>query len=101
MLKLFGYAVEAVADGHAGVALYRENPGRFDLVLLDLVLPGLSGDQTLATLRILNPDVRVLLMSGSGDAATQGRRRDDPNLGFLSKPFTRETLEQGIRRLIG
>jgi CheY-like chemotaxis protein len=101
MLKLFGYAVEAVADGHAGVALYRENPGRFDLVLLDLVLPGLSGEQTLATLRILNPDVRVLLMSGSGERTATSRQSDDPMLGFLSKPFTREALERGIQRLIG
>jgi len=101
MLKLFGYAVTAAPDGHSGVALYRENPGRFDLVLLDLIMPGLSGAQTLATLRILNPDVRVLLMSGYGEGDTLGRLGGGPTLGFLSKPFSRESLEKELHALLG
>lgn len=101
MMKLFGYAVTAVPDGHAAVAAYRENPGRFDVVLLDLIMPGLSGEETLATLRILNPDVRVLLMSGYGEADLLRRLGGGPTLGFLAKPFSRETLEKGLRGLVG
>jgi len=101
MMKLFGYTVTAVPDGHAAVAAYRENPGRFDVVLLDLIMPGLSGEETLATLRILNPDVRVLLMSGYGEADLLRRLGGGPTLGFLAKPFSRETLESGLRRLVG
>jgi two-component system response regulator (stage 0 sporulation protein F) len=64
-------------------------------------MPGLSGEETLATLRIFNPDVRVLLMSGYGEADLLRRLGGGPTLGFLAKPFSRETLEKGLRSLVG
>jgi PAS domain S-box-containing protein len=102
MLASFGFTPRVAATGEAGLAIFQENPAAIDVVLLDLVMPGLSGEQTLAALRGLRADTRVLLISGY----TEGEllRRFGPERGrlaFLSKPFSREALADKLRELLG
>jgi len=101
MLRLLGLRVEAAADGEAAVARFAAEPGRFRLVLLDLLMPGLTGEQTLVRLRAIRPDLRALLMSGYSEGDVLGRVGGPAGrTAFLAKPFTREALERKLRELL-
>jgi two-component system cell cycle sensor histidine kinase/response regulator CckA len=102
LLKSFGLSPRLAPDGRSGLALFRENPAACEFVLLDLVMPGLSGEETLAALRIMRPDIPVLIMSGynEGDLLRRLAAPESP-LAFLPKPFTRESLAEKIRELLG
>ncbi len=101
MMKTFGLTPTSVGDGHAATAMFRDHPGGFDLVVLDMLMPGMNGEQTLAALRALQPDVRVLLVSGYSEGDVLGRLGGGRALAFLAKPFTREALERKLRDLLG
>ncbi len=101
-LTSFGLDAIVAKDGAEGLATFRVNPRAIDLVLLDLVMPGQGGEEILAGLRKIRPDVRVLLMSGYPEADLL--RRLGPargTLDFLAKPFTRGSLAEKLRGLLG
>jgi signal transduction histidine kinase/CHASE1-domain containing sensor protein/CheY-like chemotaxis protein len=99
VLTTFGFDTVAVGDGEAALAIFVADPDRFDVVLLDLVMPGLSGKQVLARLRQIRPKQRVLLVSGySGNDAASPFVSDGFTV-FLQKPYTREVLERKLRDL--
>jgi two-component system, cell cycle sensor histidine kinase and response regulator CckA len=101
MLKTFGLVVVGAPNGSAGVDIVREDPAAIDLVLLDALMPGLDGEQTLEQLRQIKPGIRVLLMSGYSEGDLMGRLQNDGPVEFLPKPFTREALEARLRELLG
>jgi CheY-like chemotaxis protein len=102
MLKTLGLTPRACADGPAGLAAFRENPALYDLVLLDLLMPAMSGEETLAVLRAIRPDVRVLLISGYSEGDLLRRLHNDASpLAFLAKPFLREALVEKLRAMLG
>ena len=101
ILKTYGMVPYLAEDGPTGLALFRQNPGAIDLVLLDLLMPGMSGEQTLKELRAIAPQVRVLLMSGYSEGDVLGRMASPTGrLGFIAKPFTRADLERNLRALL-
>ncbi len=102
MLRVLGLKVELVPDGETALATFAADPARFDLVMLDLLMPGLTGEQTLERMRAIRPDLRALLMSGYSEGDILGRVGGDATQTvFLPKPFTREALERGLRDLLG
>jgi len=96
MLKLAGYVVLEAADGEEALAVYADGAPPPDLVLLDLDMPKLCGEDTQRQLRKLNPTVRVLGISGHRDAARERVFRADGALGFLRKPWTGPELLQAM-----
>lgn len=101
-VKSYGLTPHPAPNGEAGLVLFRKQPQNYDLVLLDLVMPGLSGEETLVELRAIRPDVAVVLMSGYSEADTLARLADSRSpLEFLQKPFTREMLKVKLRALLG
>ncbi len=92
-----GYVVVAAADGDQALALLEQHVGKIDLLLTDLVMPGLSGKQLAERVRELRPGVRVLYMSGyvNRDVPSQGALDDGWTL--LPKPFTRDDLLRCVR----
>jgi signal transduction histidine kinase len=93
LLQKLGYRVLEAADGEMAVAIFQEKSAQIDLVLLDMVMPGLNGRQTLARLRALNPQVAVLMCSGYGEGPEEGLPSD---VGFLPKPYPLEALSQQV-----
>jgi len=93
LLQKLGYQVLEAADGESAVAIFREKGAQIDLVLLDMIMPGMDGHQTLERLRALNPSVPVLMCSGYSEA-------EAPHLpagvSFLPKPYPLETLSQQV-----
>ena len=72
--------------------------GNFQLLLTDVVMPGMSGTELAQHLRIIKPDLRILFMSGYADDVGIGAT--DQFSDYLQKPFTPEVLSQRIRRLL-
>jgi PAS domain S-box-containing protein len=92
ILTSSGYQVVAARDGEEGVTFFREAPARFDVVLLDLTMPRMNGEEALRQLREIRPGVRVLLMSGFSEQDTASRFVGRGVSGFLPKPFSVEML---------
>ncbi|HSD65768.1 MAG TPA: PAS domain S-box protein, partial [Vicinamibacteria bacterium] len=100
ILELEGFEVLRAEDGSRGVALFDENRGRIDVVLLDLSMPGLSGEETFRRLRAIDPGVRVILSSGYDRDEARGRFGRRLPGGFIQKPYRPEQLVAEIARCL-
>jgi PAS domain S-box-containing protein len=100
MLLDRGYRVLAAQDGNEAIAKAREDGPRIRLVISDLVMPGLNGRQTVERVRVLQPQVKVLLMSGYGHEVVAGGGPLEQDTGFVAKPFTGAELARRVRELL-
>jgi PAS domain S-box-containing protein len=90
----------AATDGEAAVRLFEERRRDIHLVLLDLSMPGLSGEDTFEALRRIDPQARVLLSSGYAEAEATRRFAGRGLSGFMQKPYRPEALVEAIRRAL-
>lgn len=96
-LESFGYEVREAENGEQGLKSCQEE--RPDVVLLDIFMPEKDGLETLRELRLINPDMRVIVMSGGGGQRNVGILRPAMLLGasrMLVKPFPLAQLQQII-----
>ena len=101
ILKSFGLTVTAVGSGAEALAVFAREGAGIDLVLLDLLMPEMGGEEVLTRLRAINPDVRVLLMSGYSEGDVLGRLASPRGrLAFVAKPFTRTVLGGRLRGIL-
>ncbi len=99
-LERSGGTVLLASDGAEGVDVYRRRADEIDLVLLDVMMPVMNGAETFHELRLIHPEVRVVLMSGfSEQLATNGLAENGPD-GFLQKPYSPEELTRMIRDVL-
>ena len=77
------------------------SPRSFSLVLLDLNMPGLDGEQTLHAIRRINPDLPIVICSGYSEMEVRSRLRDEIVNGFLQKPFDFRALTSKVSELLG
>ena len=101
MLESLGYRVYAAASGQEAVTVYLKKRNKIDLVILDMIMPGLSGSETFARLREINPDVKVLLSSGYSLNGEAQHIMDRGCNGFLQKPFHIKQLSSKVRKILG
>lgn len=100
-LKNRNYQVLSASDGTEAVALYAENKGSISVVLLDMLMPLMDGPTTLRALRKLNPEVRVIGMSGyTADFQDQEPDSAFGQLPFLQKPFSVEQMVVKIQEVL-
>jgi DNA-binding response OmpR family regulator len=97
-LKAEGYSVDVAADGEEGLA--RARAGGFDAVILDLMLPKLSGYEVVSCLRADGVRVPVLMLTAKQDEFDQTESLDSGADDFLSKPFSYPVLLARLRALI-
>jgi two-component system cell cycle sensor histidine kinase/response regulator CckA len=91
-LESTGHAVLTAASGREGVALFQARPREIELVLLDLTMPEMNGEQTLRALQAIDPHVQALVMTGYAEDDVHERFEPDELAGFLAKPFARDEL---------
>lgn len=97
LLATWGFEADTAANGAEGLTLFER--GDYDLVLTDLLMPGVTGLELVETVRHSDPTVRVIMLTGSGaDLDAHGQR-----LGFtvLRKPLQVGGLEAAVRRALG
>jgi two-component system, cell cycle sensor histidine kinase and response regulator CckA len=99
-LESLGYRVYVAGSGQEAMAVYMEKRNEIDLVLLDMIMPGISGGETFDRLREINPDVRVLLCSGYSIKGEAQKILERGSKGFLQKPFKLEELSWKIRKVL-
>jgi len=101
-LQSFGYSVTHAADGKTALEQVSTHPGRFQLVLLDLRMPGLSGEATFEKLRELEASLPVLIWSGYGAEQDVSAMLKRGAVGFVQKPYRvaelSRTVAEKIRR---
>jgi len=101
MLTRLGFDVVAAQDGVEAVKLFRERSDEIVLVLLDLTMPRMGGEETFVELQRIREDVKVILSSGyvERDSTSQfaGRRL----AGFIQKPYRLDPLRDRIREVLG
>ena len=100
ILKALGYKVLVARGGKEAIDVYKANKDRIDMVILDMIMPGMGGGETYDRMKEINPDIKVLLSSGysiDGQATGILERGCD---GFIQKPFTMKELSGKIRKVI-
>jgi len=101
ILSRVGYQVLLAGSGEEAVALLRAHAGRVDLLLTDVVMPGMNGRELAETLLPLRAGLKVLFTSGyTEDVVLRHGVRED-QLAFLSKPYTAEALVAKVRETLG
>jgi len=100
MLTQFGYTVVEAQDASHALALARERAGDVDLLITDVVMPGLNGRQLARQIRQLYPHIKVLLMSGYTAEIAAQTDKGEAALPFLEKPFTPEELGSKVREVL-
>jgi len=82
------------------VDIYREKKDQIDLVILDLVMPGMGGGELFDQLKAINPGVKVLLSSGYSINGQASAIMKKGCRGFIQKPFTIQELSHKIHQII-
>jgi PAS domain S-box-containing protein len=100
LLESIGHRVFKARNGSEALALYREKRAEIDLVILDMIMPGISGRQIFDRLKEMNPEIRVILASGYSINGEAQEIMDRGCCGFLQKPFSMASLSGIIREVM-
>jgi CheY-like chemotaxis protein len=96
-LERAGHTVLQARNGREGVQVFRERAEEIAVVLLDLTMPELSGEEAFEEIRRIDPSARVILSSGFSEEEASGRFAGKGLLGFLQKPYQTSALLAKLR----
>jgi PAS domain S-box-containing protein len=100
LLEELGYRTCKARNGHEAIEIYLKQQDKIDVVILDMIMPGMSGGETYDKIRQINPEVKTLLASGySLDGKASQILRSGCN-GFIQKPFNLEELSCKLREVL-
>jgi two-component system cell cycle sensor histidine kinase/response regulator CckA len=99
VLRSHGYRVLVASNATEALQVARDHAGTVDLLLTDVVMPGMPGPELAATLEQLTPGLRVLYVSGYADDSV-ARLGAEEGISFLAKPFTGEALAARVREVL-
>lgn len=100
ILQRLGYQVMEASSGDEGLKIFSEQPGKIDLVILDVSMPGLSGKEVLDQLYMIDPQVKVIISSGySKEGLPDGIDRMGAS-GYLTKPYRLAEMAQTLREVL-
>jgi two-component system, cell cycle sensor histidine kinase and response regulator CckA len=99
-LESGGYTVIEARDGAEALKNVERREGAIDLLVTDMVMPGMTGQELTARLRQSRPDIRVLYMSGYSERAAADSARGDSSMRLLAKPFSRWALLRAVHEIL-
>jgi PAS domain S-box-containing protein len=99
-LQRYGYRVLEASDGSEAVRVFEEHAGEIGLVLLDLTMPVVGGDEVIGALKARRADVSVIVMSGYGESEVAEKFAGQDVSGFLQKPFTAARLAEVVKKAL-
>jgi CheY-like chemotaxis protein len=99
-LEQYGFEVHAAADGREAVAVYQQHRERIAVVLLDVIMPGLDGPQTLTALRELNPNIPACFMTGDMGTYDSQQLLECGAAKVVTKPFYLGQMAGILQRLV-
>jgi PAS domain S-box-containing protein len=96
-----GYRVVEAENGEAGLAAAAKHEGKIDLVITDVVMPGIGGRELVQQLALARPETKVLYLSGYTEDAVVSEGTIESGTAFLQKPFTLQSLSRKVREVLG
>ncbi|HEY3900647.1 MAG TPA: PAS domain-containing protein [Chthoniobacter sp.] len=99
MLEASGFTTRLADNGRTGVEEYSTDPDGYTLVMLDLTMPHMDGDEAFHLIRELRPEARVLLMSGFNEQEAIARFTGKGLAGFIQKPFAYPALREKLQEI--
>ncbi|EDY20690.1 PAS/PAC sensor hybrid histidine kinase [Chthoniobacter flavus Ellin428] len=99
MLEACGFTTKLADHGRTGVEEFSADPDGYTLIMLDLTMPHMDGDEAFRLIRELRPSARVLLMSGFNEQEAIARFTGKGLAGFIQKPFTFPTLREKLQEI--
>jgi signal transduction histidine kinase/ActR/RegA family two-component response regulator len=100
LLESVGYNVTAAADGAKALAVLERTSDRFDLLITDVVMPGLSGPEVAERVRVRLGPLPVVFVSGYSESVVHYHGLLQPGVNFLAKPFAAEALFRKVREAL-
>ena len=100
MLAGFGYRVLVASSGEGALAVLKEHAEPIDLVITDVIMPGISGRELAKRLAVVRPGLRILFMSGYADDALADHGVLAADVAYLQKPFTPDELARRVREVL-
>lgn len=100
ILHRLGYTVLSVKSGEEALSIYKEKQAQIDLVILDMVMPGMSGGEVFSALKGMNPSLKVLLSSGYSLNGQASKIMEMGCNGFIQKPFNVAELSKKVREVL-
>ncbi|MBV8683748.1 MAG: response regulator, partial [Caulobacteraceae bacterium] len=98
LLRARGYEVLEAADGEAALELVKANAGAIDLMISDVIMPGMDGPALLAAARPFLAGAPVMFVSGYAEAEVSDLLEDQSEVSFLAKPLDIKTLAEEVKR---
>ena len=100
VLKRAGYEVTTRTSSIEALAAFRANPERFDLVLTDMTMPNLTGDQLAVEMLSIKPDIPIIICTGFSEALNEEKATSIGVRGILMKPVVKSELRKMIRNVL-
>ena len=97
ILRREGYLILTATDGRAALDIWRQRKGHIDVVLLDVGLPGISGQEVLHEITSEDPQVRFIVTSGYLEPETLGANA--ARIEFVHKPYTPDQIVDALKKL--
>ncbi|MBN1602466.1 MAG: response regulator [Chitinispirillaceae bacterium] len=99
-LERLGYTVTATTDSRECLTLFSQDPGKFDLVITDMTMPGLTGKDLIAQLQSLRPDIPILLCTGYNEIIDATIARKIGVAAYMQKPLSVHEIATKIHEII-
>lgn len=100
LLETLGYNVLAAGSGKEAVEMYDKNKDKIELVILDMIMPGMGGGETFERLKTIDPEIKVLLSSGYSMNEQAAQIMALGCKGFIQKPFNLKELSKKVRMIL-
>jgi CheY-like chemotaxis protein len=102
MLESMGISCIVAEDGERGIQIYKEKKDEVVLVILDIEMPGISGDKVYNILREINPNLKILITSGYARSYLEAKyfKRKLGGMAFMSKPFQLDQLAYKLKAIM-
>jgi CheY-like chemotaxis protein len=100
LLEELGYSVISAMSGSEAIDVFQKDQNKIDLIIMDMIMPGMGGGETFDRLKEIDPDIKVLLSSGysiNGQATKIMHRGCD---GFIQKPFNMNQLAEKVQGIL-
>ena len=100
LLEAMGYKVFMARSGQEALVVYKARKEEIHLVMMDMIMPGMGGENAIDILRTINPELKVILSSGYSLDGQATRIMERGCQGFIQKPFSAKELSQKIREVL-
>jgi len=101
MLKRLGFEVLTAGDGFEAVNMFKDNASDLRMVMLDLTMPVMDGEEAFLEIRQIKPDIPIIIASGYSEHEVTARFTGRDLAGFVQKPYEYQTLQKRIKEVLG